>query len=87
MKNIKDIVIGIFAIIGFTAIVTGFTNVKDERISQSSSILASPETHVWEVVPVGNQAGFLLNKKTGEVKALKWKTAWSGLKISAAEDK
>jgi hypothetical protein len=25
MKNIKDIVIGIFAVIGFAAIVTGFT--------------------------------------------------------------
>ena len=26
MKNIKDIVIGIFAVVGFAAIVTGFTN-------------------------------------------------------------
>ena len=26
MKNIKDIIIGVFAVIGFAAIVTGFTN-------------------------------------------------------------
>ena len=38
MKNIKDIVIGIFAVIGFGAIVTGFTNEAQQ----------TPESHVWE---------------------------------------
>ena len=33
MKNIKDIVIGIFAVIGFAAIVTGFTN--EAEVSES----------------------------------------------------
>jgi len=31
MKNIKDIVIGIFALIGFTAIVTGFTTESNQE--------------------------------------------------------
>lgn len=39
MKNIKDITILIFAIIGFYAIVTGFT--KKEQIT-------TPESHIWE---------------------------------------
>ena len=85
MKNIKDIVIGIFAVIGFTAIETGFTNEKEEVEIQSPSILASPQSHVWEVIPVGMQAGFLLNKETGELKALNWKTGWNGVKMSDAE--
>ena len=33
MKNIKDTVIGIFAVIGFAAIVTGFTN--EAEVSES----------------------------------------------------
>ena len=33
MKNIKDIVIGIFSVIGFAAIVTGFTN--EAEVSES----------------------------------------------------
>ena len=31
------------------------------------------------------QAGFLLNKETGELKALNWKTGWNGVKMSDAE--
>jgi len=89
MKNIKDIVIGLFAVIGFTAIVTGFTkdevNGINQEIQQAPSILASPQSHVWEVIPVGMQAGFLLNKETGELKALNWKTGWNGVKMSDAE--
>ena len=57
MKNIKDIVIGIFAVIGFAAIVTGFTNEAEQEHTVS-------ESHVW----VLNNKGYLLNKQTGEVK-------------------
>ena len=32
MNNIKDIIIGIFAVIGFVAIVTGFTNETSDTI-------------------------------------------------------
>ena len=39
MKNIKEITLSIFAIIGFYAVVTGFT--KEERTT-------TPENHVWE---------------------------------------
>ena len=42
MNNIKDIVIGIFAVIGFAAIVTGFTN--------ETSDPQNPESHVWDSV-------------------------------------
>ena len=34
MKNFKDIVIGICAIIGFTAILTGFTNEETSIVQQ-----------------------------------------------------
>ena len=85
MKNIKDITISIFAVIGFVAIITGFTKNDSDGTVQESSILASPESHVWEVYPVGMQAGFLLNKKTGELKALNWKTGWNNVKVYKPE--
>ena len=71
MKNIKDIVIGLFAVIGFTAIVTGFTNEAEQQV-----IHTSPESHVWDHIvtgEVGLNGGLkahLYNKKTGEVKTI-----------------
>ena len=58
MKNIKNIVIGIFAVIGFGAIVTGFTNEAQQ----------TTESHVWDIKTTGSgdTTGFLLNKETGE---------------------
>lgn len=65
MNNIKDIVIGIFAVIGFTAIVTGFTN-------ESNQEPAVPESHVWEAVDTEGTANesrlYIYNKTTGEVR-------------------
>ena len=67
MKNIKDITISIFAIIGFVAIVSGFTNNETE---QEHSV---PESHVWELQIAHSNAGasggraYLVNKVTGEV--------------------
>lgn len=65
MKNIKDITISIFAIIGFVAIVTGFTN-------ESSQEHTVPESHVWTMSSVANTSGktkmYILNKATGEVR-------------------
>ena len=76
MKNIKDIVIGIFAVIGFAAIVTGFTkdvvNRIDQEIQQDPSV---PDSHVWEGIIEANDGRMhLYNKKTGEVRkyALGW---------------
>jgi len=68
MKNIKDITISIFAIIGFVAIVSGFTNNETE---QEHSV---PESHVWELQIAHSNAGpsggraYLVNKVTGEVR-------------------
>lgn len=61
MKNIKDITISIFAIIGFVAIVSGFTNNETEQTTSAS--------HVWEIysVPGWKSHDWLLNKKTGEL--------------------
>ena len=69
MKNIKNIVIGIFAVIGFGAIVTGFTN---EAVQEH----LVPESHVWEMVNTNNPSGlnssytYLFNKQTGEVRMM-----------------
>ena len=68
MKNIKDITISIFAIIGFVAIVSGFTNNETE----SQQMSATPESHEWEMQlaerPGNDNRVYLYNKKTGEVR-------------------
>ena len=65
MKNIKDITISIFAIIGFVALVTGFTN----EAEQPQQMYATPESHVWEMFrQEGSSFGYLVNKQTGEVR-------------------
>jgi hypothetical protein len=50
MKNIKDIVLGICAIIGFTAILTGFTNEETSIVQQYEFEIV---TVVESVVPKG----------------------------------
>ena len=57
MKNIKDIVIGIFAVIGFAAIVTGFTNEAEvsESMNGTYELHNSPDGKV-----------ILLDSSTGE---------------------
>ena len=66
MKNIKDITISIFAIIGFVAIITGFTNEGEQQTT-----FGTPVSHVYEFSPVfvkvGNPKIYKLNKVTGEV--------------------
>jgi hypothetical protein len=66
MKNIKEITLSVFAIIGFYAVVTGFT--KEERTT-------TPENHVWEFHLTPSSGGanhsafaFSINKVTGEVR-------------------
>ena len=61
MNNIKDIIIGIFAVIGFVAIVTGFTN--------ETSDPQYPESHVWEIATDADDA-YIYNKQTGVVRIL-----------------
>ena len=62
MKNIKDITISIFAIIGFVAIVTGFTNEAEQQPTYGT-----PESHVWTITSTDSRA-YALNKVTGEVR-------------------
>ncbi|MDC1393018.1 hypothetical protein N8334_06745 [Flavobacteriaceae bacterium] len=62
MKNIKEIVIGIFAVIGFAAIVTGFRNEAEQEHTV-------PESHVWEMhISDSDVFAFSINKQTGEVR-------------------
>ena len=49
MKNIKDITISIFAIIGFVAIIAAFTN-QPEQANQT----ITPESHIYEMYVEGN---------------------------------
>ena len=60
MKNIKDITISIFAIIGFVFILSSFTN-------QSQETHGTPESHVWEMHSLQASA-YSFNKITGEVR-------------------
>ena len=39
MKNIKEVIIGVFAVIGFAAIVTGFTNGVEVNETQSGTYI------------------------------------------------
>ena len=59
MKNIKDIVIGICAIIGFTAILTGFTNEETSIVQQYEFEIV---TVVESVVPKGLGRSRMLSK-------------------------
>ena len=62
MKNIKDITISIFAIIGFVTILSSFNNQTQETHS------TVPESHVWEMYGAEGNTSYSLNKKTGEVR-------------------
>ena len=66
-SQIKDIVIGIFAVIGFTAIVMGFNNPAEPQ----QVTYATPESHVWEMHMSSSDGAtqvFSINKQTGEVR-------------------
>ena len=77
-SQIKDIVIRIFAVIGFTAIVMGFNNPAEPQ----QVTYATPESHVWEIVTTQETTfSYLFNKQTGETWGLhrhtglsKWST-------------
>jgi hypothetical protein len=60
MKNIKEVIIGVFAVIGFAAILTGFTN---EALQEHTV----PESHVWEM-HISESNASSINKQTGEVR-------------------
>ena len=64
MKNIKDITISIFAIIGFVAILSSFNNQTQQEVH------GTPESHVWEfqIATTEYANSFAINKVTGEVR-------------------
>ena len=67
MKNIKDITISIFAIIGFAFLLSSFTTNGTEETTQQ--VYGTPESHVWDLkLPDDSGRAFLFNKQTGEVK-------------------
>ena len=66
-SQIKEIVIGIFAVIGFTAIVMGFNNPAEPQ----QVTYATPESHVWEMHMSSSDGAtkvFSINRQTGEVR-------------------
>ena len=67
MKNIKDITLSIFAIIGFISIITAFNTQPNQQTSQTYSTV--PESHVWEfyLANDGTRA-YSLNKVSGEIR-------------------
>jgi len=70
MKNIKDITLSAFAVIGFYTIITAFTSTESNPAQQV--INGTPESHVWEVYigTSNSKYDWLLNKKTGEIMGL-----------------
>ena len=68
MKNIKEVIIGVFAVIGFGAIVTGFTNEISEEHSETLSLQTQNN---WILqLDAGGFGGFFYNTTTGEIKAV-----------------
>ena len=68
MKNIKDITLLAFAVIGFYTIITAFTTTESNQPQQV--VNGTPESHVWEIYGAEGDTGFLLNKVTGELRAM-----------------
>ena len=66
MKNLKDITLSIFAIIGFISILSSFNN--QAQIQETNG---TPESHVWEMHHTfEDNFAYMYNKKTGVVRKL-----------------
>ena len=69
MKNIKDITISIFAIIGFAFLLSSFTTNGVEQ-----QVYGTPESHVWAMHNDGESSQsktYLYNKRTGEIRRVR----------------
>ena len=76
MRNIKETVIGVFAVIGFLAIASGFTTNNEAQ----EPTYGTPESHVWEMHTTSHNTGsfvFSINKVTGEVR--KYNSYYAGI--------
>jgi hypothetical protein len=70
MKNIKDITLSIFAVIGFVAILSSFTQEVIYTEKQISN--GTPESHQWKATEItSGGATYIYNTVTGEVYYLK----------------
>ena len=79
MKNIKDITLLAFAVVGFYTIITAFSSTKSNQPQQV--VNGTPESHVWEMHSTSNtnsSFAFAINKVTGEVR--KYDTKYTGSK-------
>ena len=68
MKNIKDITLSIFAVIGFVALLSSFTQEVVYTEKQISN--GTPESHKFEIYMMDTgetHYNWLLNKETGQV--------------------
>ena len=79
MKNIKEIIIGIFAVIGVLALVTGFTN------NATQQMYATPESRVWSFYMDSSSTltyAYAINAVTGEVR--KYNSHYTGAEGKSA---
>ena len=67
MKNIKDITLLAFAIVGFYTIITAFTSTESNQPQQV--VNGTPESYVWDVLTDGEDS-YMWNKITGDVRIL-----------------
>jgi len=67
MKNIKNIIIGIFAFIGVLVIITGLTNNTVQNDAGTYQIIIESTDSGWGTL-------YRLNTKTGEIKKIKQST-------------
>ena len=74
MKNIKDITLSIFAVIGVIALLSSFTDQPQSEVTNGT-----PESHVWAFGADGEDS-YLFNKVTGEIRIL------SGLTVNAKKE-
>ena len=61
MKNIKDITISIFALIGFVSVVSGFTN------NNNQGEVGTYQVAITNVADSGNIREIIIDTRTGEV--------------------
>ena len=66
MKNIKDITLLAFAVVGFYTIITAFSSTESNQPQQV--VNGTPESHVWEIYTGDGLKSYSLNKVTGEIR-------------------
>ena len=91
MKNIKDITLLAFAVIGFYTIITAFTSTESNQPQQV--VNGTHESHVWEfhISQFNQDPSFAINKETGEVRKYNYnsagKTTSSGMLYVVVKEK